>query len=153
MAGSLVSIGVTTGVLNQPAPTPVRAPDLQPVSAVRGCQISYPFVANPAQLVDSSVPNDLLNRLLLRAARSNELWGFRMRAITRLALYSLFCLLLTTGTSHAYLDPGTGSILLQGLIAGIAGGIVVMKLYWTKVKSFFSFKKKKDDKATKELTL
>ena len=76
-----------------------------------------------------------------------------MRATLRLVFYSTFCLLLTTGSSHAYLDPGTGSILLQGLIAGIAGGIVVMKLYWGKVKSFFSFSKSKDDKAKKKLTL
>lgn len=76
-----------------------------------------------------------------------------MRAMTRLAIYSTSCLLLMTGTSHAYLDPGTASILLQGLIAGVAGGIVMMKLYWAKVKSFFSFNKKKEDEVDKELTL
>lgn len=57
-----------------------------------------------------------------------------------------------SGTAHAYLDPGTGSILLQGLIAGVAGGLVVMKLYWAKVKSFFSRDKKNDGKTNKKLT-
>ena len=38
----------------------------------------------------------------------------------------------------AYIDPGTGSILLQGLLAGVAGLLVVMKLYWGRVKNFFS---------------
>lgn len=38
----------------------------------------------------------------------------------------------------AYLDPGTGSMIIQGLIAGITGGIVVLRLYWAKVKSFFA---------------
>ena len=46
------------------------------------------------------------------------------------------------GSAHAYLDPGTGSILLQGLIAGIAGGLVVFKLYWARMKAFFSPNKK-----------
>lgn len=76
-----------------------------------------------------------------------------MHATTRLAIYSTLCLLLTTGTSHAYLDPGTGSILLQGLIAGVAGGIVMMKLYWAKVKTFISYNRKKGDEIDKELTL
>ena len=40
--------------------------------------------------------------------------------------------------AHAYLDPGTGSILLQGLIAAVAGGLVTLKLYWYKIRSFFS---------------
>ena len=40
-------------------------------------------------------------------------------------------------SAHAYLDPGTGSIILQGLIAGIAAGLVVMKTYWHKIKTFF----------------
>lgn len=43
--------------------------------------------------------------------------------------------------AHAYLDPGTGSILLQGLIAAIAGGLVVGRLYWAKFKNLFSLSK------------
>jgi hypothetical protein len=39
--------------------------------------------------------------------------------------------------AHAYLDPTTGSILLQGLLAGVAGATVVLRLYWTKIKTFF----------------
>lgn len=77
-----------------------------------------------------------------------------MHAPTKLAVFSALCLIVMTDTAYAYLDPGTGSILLQGLIAGIAGGLVVMRLYWAKVKSFFSSnkKEKEDDKADKELT-
>ena len=40
-------------------------------------------------------------------------------------------------SAFAYLDPGTGSIILQGLIAGLAAAAVVMKTYWYKIKSFF----------------
>jgi hypothetical protein len=34
--------------------------------------------------------------------------------------------------AFAYLDPGTGSILLQVLLGGVAGGLVVVKLYWSR---------------------
>ncbi len=39
--------------------------------------------------------------------------------------------------ANAYIDPGTGSLLLQGLIAGIAAGAYTLKLYWYKIKGFF----------------
>jgi len=41
----------------------------------------------------------------------------------------------------AYLDPGTGSMVLQLLLGGVAGAVVVVKLYWEKVKNFFSREK------------
>lgn len=66
-----------------------------------------------------------------------------MYATLRLALLSLSCLIVATGPAYAYLDPGTGSILLQGLIAGVAGGLVAARLYWSKVKHFLSFARKK----------
>lgn len=37
---------------------------------------------------------------------------------------------------YAYLDGGTGSVLVQGLFAGIAGFLAIMKLYWHNLKSF-----------------
>ena len=49
--------------------------------------------------------------------------------------------------SYAYLDPGTGSILLQGLLAGIAGATAALGLFWQRIKyivsSLFSSKKSK----------
>ena len=47
----------------------------------------------------------------------------------RLILAFLVGLALTS-SAHAYLDPGTGSIILQLLLGGIAGGLVIGKLYW-----------------------
>jgi hypothetical protein len=44
---------------------------------------------------------------------------------------------LYTYPAYAYLDPGTGSMLLQGLIGGLAMIISVLSIYWQKVKSFF----------------
>jgi len=37
----------------------------------------------------------------------------------------------------AYLDPGSGSMLLQILLGGFAAIGVVAKLYWHRVASFF----------------
>jgi hypothetical protein len=42
-----------------------------------------------------------------------------------------------SAAAHAYLDPGTGSILVQSLLAGIAGAVAVISLYWQRVKAFF----------------
>lgn len=39
---------------------------------------------------------------------------------------------MSTSSAHAYLDPGTGSILLQVLLGGAAGVAIVGKLYWHK---------------------
>ena len=40
--------------------------------------------------------------------------------------------------AYAYLDPGTGSILIQGLIAAVATGLATAKFWWHRVKSFFT---------------
>ena len=49
-------------------------------------------------------------------------------------------------SAHAYLDPGTGSILVQSLLASIAGAAAVISLYWQRVKRFFvGFRKHSND--------
>jgi hypothetical protein len=41
---------------------------------------------------------------------------------------------------EAYLDPGSGSMLLQILLGGFAGIAVIVKLYWNRVTSLFNRK-------------
>ena len=41
---------------------------------------------------------------------------------------------LSAGNAHAYLDAGTGSMILQLLLGGIAGLAIAVKLYWYKFK-------------------
>ena len=36
-----------------------------------------------------------------------------------------------------YVDPGTGSFILQLLVAGLFGGLLAIKLFWNNIKSFF----------------
>lgn len=45
--------------------------------------------------------------------------------------------LFMSSPAYAYLDPGTGSMLLQALIASVTGAFVVGGIYWAKVKAFF----------------
>ena len=40
----------------------------------------------------------------------------------------------------AYVDPGTGSYLLQLLIATVLGGLFVIKTYWRRIIDFLSNK-------------
>ena len=40
-------------------------------------------------------------------------------------------------SAYAYLDPGTGSILLQGAIAGIAGILLAVRTYWARITGVF----------------
>jgi len=55
---------------------------------------------------------------------------------------------LYPSTSYAYLDPGTGSILLQAILGTIAAGFMTISIWWQKFKSFiskiFHFIKKKN---------
>jgi len=44
-----------------------------------------------------------------------------------------------------YLDPGSGSFLLQLLIAGLAGAGIVIAASWSKIKRLFNKNKKKTD--------
>lgn len=45
------------------------------------------------------------------------------------ALTAIF-IFVSAAPVFAYLDPGTGSMILQLLAAGVAGAIVVGRLYW-----------------------
>ncbi len=41
--------------------------------------------------------------------------------------------------AHAYLDPGTGSMIVQLLLGGVAGALVIGKLYWARLTAMFGF--------------
>ena len=39
--------------------------------------------------------------------------------------------------AYAYLDPGTGSYILQLLVAGLVGGAFVINMFRTRIHAFF----------------
>lgn len=43
-----------------------------------------------------------------------------------------------------YIDPGSGSYLVQMIIAGVLAGVFYFKSLWWKIKTFFG-RTKKDD--------
>lgn len=53
-------------------------------------------------------------------------------------LYITFLCLLFPKVANAYLDPGTGSYIVQILIAVFATSGFLIKTYWRKIKSYFS---------------
>ena len=60
-----------------------------------------------------------------------------MRKTLALIFTGFLVTVFYSAPAYAYLDPGTGSIILQLLLGGVAGGIVIFKLYWARLKSFF----------------
>ena len=56
------------------------------------------------------------------------------RQFTRLALAASGVGIFTS-SAYAYLDPGTGSMILQVLLGGVAGVALAGKLYWHKLLS------------------
>ena len=52
-------------------------------------------------------------------------------------LLALLCLMAYSQQASAYLDPGTGSMILQGIIATLAMAGLTIKTYWYKIRAFF----------------
>ena len=42
---------------------------------------------------------------------------------------------------HAYIDPGTGSAILQGILAALAAIVLTAKLYWHRLLKLFGLRK------------
>ncbi len=59
----------------------------------------------------------------------------------------IFCTLILApaDSAFAYLDPGTGSMLLQVILGGIAAVGVAVKLYWHKLRVAIGMGRKVDD--------
>ncbi len=56
---------------------------------------------------------------------------------TSSVVFSLSTPILAAYSIHAYIDPGTGSLIIQVLIASFVGGLFLIKVFWRKVKAFF----------------
>lgn len=57
--------------------------------------------------------------------------------------FPLFSILLLSrgffiSDAYAYLDPGTGSVIIQAVIGVIAGVLITLKIYWYKLKEKLS---------------
>lgn len=59
-----------------------------------------------------------------------------MKLFISLGLISAICLFVVTPVS-AYLDPGTGSMIFQTLIAILLGVSISIRIYWIRIKEWF----------------
>lgn len=66
-----------------------------------------------------------------------------MKNLLVFASGSLF-LLASTESAFAYLDPGTGSMVLQAILGGAAVALATGSLYVQKIKSFFGARRSAD---------
>ncbi len=62
-----------------------------------------------------------------------------MKSRFTLAACVLAALFWMTEDTHAYIDPGSGSIFLQILFGGVAGAVVLAKVYWTSFRARIGF--------------
>ena len=62
-------------------------------------------------------------------------WSYTMASFA-----ILFSFVTLPTPAWAYFDPGTGSIILQGIIAGIAVVWFTIKTYWYKLAALFGKK-------------
>jgi len=61
---------------------------------------------------------------------------YYLRLTALFFVLALFCVVYPQKV-YAYLDPGTGSYILQLIIAAFFGVGFAVKVYWKKIKSFF----------------
>ena len=57
--------------------------------------------------------------------------------LLRLICVSIIFFSLAVKEAHAYLDAGSGSMLIQILLGGTAGLVVILKLFWRRILEFF----------------
>ena len=75
--------------------------------------------------------------------------GRPARVAAALAGASLL-LIATPGPAQAYLDPGTGSMIIQVVIGAVAGALVTARLYWSQIKAKLTGRKPAPDEAGDE---
>jgi hypothetical protein len=61
------------------------------------------------------------------------------------ALVLAVALLLLPVPALAYIDPGTGSFVIQGIIAAVVGAGLAIKMFWHRIKSVFTGKPTPED--------
>ena len=57
----------------------------------------------------------------------------------------LFLSLIAPSAAYAYLDPGSGSMLLQLVLGGLAGLAVIAKLYWHRLLGLFGMNAQQEE--------
>tara|TARA_Y100000992_G_C20823753_1_gene286101 strand:- start:1 stop:243 length:243 start_codon:yes stop_codon:yes gene_type:complete len=64
-----------------------------------------------------------------------------------------FLIFIVSNPAYAYLDPGTGSIIITAILGFVAAAITTLNIWWQKIKTFFLSSNKSDNKKDEENTL
>ncbi|HSH27419.1 MAG TPA: hypothetical protein VK972_06595 [Wenzhouxiangella sp.] len=56
-------------------------------------------------------------------------------------VFALIALILVMPDAHAYLDPGSGSAILQGVLGALAAIALTLKLYWHRLLRLLGLRK------------
>lgn len=62
-----------------------------------------------------------------------------------LALVVVMVLILLPSPALAYIDPGTGSFVIQGIIAAVVGAGIAFKMFWHRIKAALTGKPLDED--------
>ena len=69
--------------------------------------------------------------------------------LRNMVILAVILLFWSIRKAHAYIDPGTGSYIIQVVIGVLLGAAFALKVYWEKVRAYFSklfSKRTKSDK-------
>ena len=64
--------------------------------------------------------------------------------VIKLTILIFISLFFTVSSAYAYLDPGTGSIIIQAILGALAAGLVFIKIYWHKLLVLLRIRKDMD---------
>jgi hypothetical protein len=74
-----------------------------------------------------------------------------MRFVNVAIFVGLFMLISDlSGELHAYLDPGSGSMLIQVILGVIVGGLALVRLYWQRLTAFVLRRRKVENSSFAE---
>ena len=59
--------------------------------------------------------------------------NYRITTLLAIIVTAMF----TERKAYAYLDPGSGSAMVQAAIAGGLGAVLIIRTYFSKIKGFF----------------
>lgn len=65
--------------------------------------------------------------------------------ITIVLVVALLAVGLSPGAALAYIDPGTGSFVIQGIIAAVVGAGFAIKIFWRRIVSTLTGKAPAED--------
>ena len=94
-------------------------------------ELFFAFTVNPLELLIESKPRTAGN---VATSVLNGRGEIEMNSRSTSIAFVTLLLLTYAVPAHAYIDPGSGSFLLQMMVAGAVGGAFAVKSFWNNIK-------------------